>query len=656
MLKQIKTNSTLEKPYQAFLSELKKSSFSGEIDYRYSTRLTYSVDNSVYQFIPQAIVFPKSQYDLQTLLLLGQKKQYQSITFSARGGGTGTNAQSLNFGVIVDLSKHFTQVIEINREEQWVRVQSGMVKDALNDFLKPLGYFFSPDTSTSNRATIGGMINTDASGAGSLVYGKTSEHILEMTSVLVDGSVLHTKPTPIADIPQAYPQHRHLAQRVADLSQEHRDEVLRVFPKLNRFMTGYDLKHVLCDALQNLDLSRLLAGSEGTLGFVSEVTLKLTPLPQSRAMVLLFYRNFDDALRHAPDLVKAKATAVETLDSKLLGLAQHDVIWEQVSDFIPSTLDHVQGLNMVEMTGDADVVEQRTHNLIQNLSSSQVMAHHVCTSENEVQIIYAMRKKAVGLLGKTKGSKKPVAFVEDTAVPPERLADYILEFRSILDKAQLDYGMFGHVDAGVLHVRPSLDLMETVDEQKLRDISDEICDLTLKYQGVMWGEHGKGVRGEYTEKIFGTQLYPVLREIKGLFDSDNRLNPGKLVIPAQKNDVLISIDAQKRASFDRQIDASARLIYSQPLACNGNGACFDYRQDSLMCPSYKVTQQRIHSPKGRATVMREWLRLASIQNSLSTQISSDKTSNLWLKLKNQWFDKSHDFSTEVMDAMSGCLG
>jgi len=503
MLPLLSHKQTLEPIYLEYLDALEQSEFEGEIDKRYSARLIQATDNSVYQFLPQAVIYPLHQQDVELVLSLAAQPQYKAVTFSARGGGTGTNGQSLTHGLILDVSRHMNQVLEINVKEGWARVQAGVVKDALNDALRPHGFFFSPDLSTSNRATVGGMVNTDASGAGSLVYGKTSDHVLGLTSVLIDGSVLTTTPIDHDKVDQhpfaANQLGNAIASQVAALCLQKRDTIIERFPKLNRFLTGYDLKHVWNDDLSQFDLSRILAGSEGTLAVITETKLNLTPLPKTRMMVNIKYDSFESALRHAPSLVKASATVVETVDSKVLNLAREDIIWHSVADHIKAVPNKIiEGLNMVEFAGEDDEVKHKVA-LLEEMLSGQLsqpqfglVGFQIITDRSDIDSIYAMRKKAVGLLGATKGTRKPLAFAEDTAVPPEHLADYIMEFRALLDSHNLQYGMFGHVDAGVLHVRPALDMCDVADEQLLKVISDQVAALTLKYGGLMWANTEKG--------------------------------------------------------------------------------------------------------------------------------------------------------------------
>ncbi len=276
----------------------------------------------------------------------------------------------------------------------------------------------------------------------------------------------------------------------------------------------------------------------------------------------------------------------------------------------------MQGLNMVEYNSEqqSDIEEKiaALTALLDNAIADKtdgIIGYQLTYDTTAIGHIYAMRKKAVGLLGNTKGAQKPLAFAEDTAVPPENLADFIMEFRALLDSHNLNGGMFGHVDAGVLHVRPALDLCDPEQEKLLRSISDQVVTLTAKYGGLMWGEHGKGYRSEYGPAFFGEELFTELRKIKAAFDPRNRVNPGKICTPFNSADKLVSVDGQKRAWFDRQIPVAVKDSFDSSLNCNGNGLCFNYEESSPMCPSSKVTKDRRHSPKGRAGLMREWLRL-----------------------------------------------
>jgi len=378
--------------------------YTGDIDTSYSSRISLASDNSIYQAIPKGILFPKSTQDIEVITLVANFPEYRNIKFSPRGGGTGTNGQSLTEHMIVDMSRYMREIIEINVEENWVKVQSGVIKDQLNDFLRPYGFFFAPDLSTSNRATIGGMINTDASGQGSLVYGKTSDHVLGITAVTIGGDTLQTEKQSIENAKEVAGQQDatgSIYKQVLTTATEYRDTILSTFPRLNRFLTGYDLEHVLNEAQSEFDLSRVLTGSEGTLAFITEAKLNITPIAKFKTLLNIKYDSFDSALRNSPFLVEAKATSVETIDSKVLNLAKEDVVWNTVSDLIQDVPDKVMdGLNIVEFNDEDESSQQaKVDNLCQRLdelianNEQGVIGYQITTDLASINKIYGMRKK-----------------------------------------------------------------------------------------------------------------------------------------------------------------------------------------------------------------------------------------------------------------------
>jgi len=657
-----------------FLQALEQQGFTGDTATSYADRLTMATDNSIYQLLPDAVVFPRSTADVALIARLASQERFTSLIFTPRGGGTGTNGQALNQGIIIDMSRYMNRIIEINPEEGWVRVEAGVIKDQLNQYLKPYGYFFAPELSTSNRATIGGMINTDASGQGSLVYGKTSDHVMGVRAVLLGGDILDTRPMPVAlaeTLGSDNTSTGRIYRTVLERCRENRQLIIDRFPRLNRFLTGYDLRHVFNDDLSQFDLTRVLTGSEGTLAFITEARLNITRLPKVRRLVNVKYDSFDSALRNAPFMVEARALSVETVDSKVLNLAREDIVWHSVSELITDVPDkEMLGLNIVEFAGDdGELIDHQVTMLCQRLDEliaageGGVIGWQLCSELAGIERIYGMRKKAVGLLGNAKGAAKPIPFAEDTCVPPEHLADYIVEFRALLDSHGLSYGMFGHVDAGVLHVRPALDMCDPQQEILMKKISDDVVALTAKYGGLLWGEHGKGFRAEYSPAFFGEQLYGELRKVKAAFDPDNRLNPGKICPPEGVDAPMMQVDAVKRGTFDRQIPIAVRASWRGAMECNGNGLCFNFDAKSPMCPSMKITSNRIHSPKGRATLVREWLRLLAdrgvdpllLEKELPHKRASLRT--LIERTRNSWHARKgeYDFSHEVKEAMSGCL-
>ncbi|WP_374012724.1 FAD-binding and (Fe-S)-binding domain-containing protein [Pseudoxanthomonas koreensis] len=670
MIARLAPHEALPARYRAFLDALRARGFEGGIDDGHDARTVFSTDNSIYQRFPQAAVFPRHAADVQKVAALAAEPEYRQIVLAARGGGTGTNGQSLTEGVVVDLSRHMNAILEIDVEGRWARVQPGVVKDQLNAALRAHGLFFAPELSTSNRATIGGMINTDASGQGSCTYGKTRDHVLALDTVLLGGQRIHTTPldeAALARTVSGQDEAARLHRQMLALHQEYDARVQAGFPRLNRCLTGYDLVH-LRDGHGRFDLNSLLCGSEGSLGFIVEARLNVLPIPRHRRLVNVSYAGFMDALRDARALMALSPISIETVDSTVLGLAREDIVWHQVGRFFPdSGQAAVLGINLVEFNGDdLDALERQVAAFLAHLAqdtSVQRLGYTVAADAASVTQVYAMRKRAVGLLGNVHGEARPQPFVEDAAVPPEALPEFIAEFRALLDSHRLEYGMFGHVDAGVLHVRPALDMKQPAQAALVRPISDAVAALARKHGGLLWGEHGKGVRSEYAPAFFG-ELYPALQAVKQAFDPYNQLNPGKIATPADApGAALLRIDeVAMRGQYDRQIDPRAWAEYGAAVHCNGNGACYNYDYDDPMCPSWKATRDRRHSPKGRAALVREWLRLqarAGVDLVQATARLRAGTSPLrWLaRLRNSLGRRmgEPDFSHEVFEAMSGCL-
>ncbi|MEC8918076.1 MAG: FAD-binding and (Fe-S)-binding domain-containing protein, partial [Pseudomonadota bacterium] len=683
---------TLPERYRRFLAELADAGFRGDIADDAANRTVLATDNSIYQRLPMAVLYPRDAADLELIARLLGREAHRDIGLAPRGGGTGTNGQSLTDGLVVDVSRYMNRILEIDVENRRVRVQAGVVKDQLNAALKPHGLFFAPELSTSNRATIGGMISTDASGQGSCEYGKTRNHVLELDVVLPGGERLESRPldeTALAAACQRDDRVGEIYRAVSDIATTERARIAEVFPPLNRCLTGYDLAH-LTDDQGRFDLNSVLCGSEGSLALLNEATLNVLPLPRHSTLVNVRYAGFMDALRDAKALVaEGSPTSIETIDDRVLTLAMEDFVWDSVAEFFPAVVGDngergtpIRGINLVEFNDDDPArLTERVQAFVAHLGSDagvERLGYTLAEGRPQIARVYAMRKRAVGLLGNAKvdakGEKRPIPFVEDTAVPPERLADYIAEFRQLLDARDLEYGMFGHVDAGVLHVRPAIDMKDPAQARLIREISDEVAALTQRYGGLLWGEHGKGVRSEYTPRFFG-ELYPALQRVKAAFDPHNQFNPGKIATPLAPGATgivdghdpgLLAIDSvTTRGELDRQIDERVWQENASAVYCNGNGACYNYDPADAMCPSWKATRERIHSPKGRASLMREWLRRQGNAGVDVTEVSrAQRRGGLgaWLLAQPGKIGRSiarrrgeADFSHEVHDAMAGCL-
>lgn len=597
----------------SFIAALEQAGYCGEATTDPAIRAVMATDNSVYEVTPAVVLFPREPDDLNRIM---RAALATGMPLCARGGGTGTNGQSLTDGAVVDCSRHLSRIEKFDPEAGVAVVQPGVVLDDLNRAAAEHGLFFAPHVSTASRATLGGMVATDASGKGSRVYGRTSDHIERLDVVLGDGSDWSAETLDRDamervcardDLPGRL--HRHLRA----VAQRRAAEIARIFPAMNRGLTGYNLKQIYDDGHDRFRLVKLLAGSEGTLTLTKRITLRLLPRPAHRALAVLAYDDALAALRDVPRLVTADPLAVEFIDDKIVDLARDDPIWPEISHVLQqNSARTVKGLNFVEVIAhDAaglDTARERLADLGTSAPPALVSAK-IVTDAATADWLWALRAKAVGLLGRMDPARQGTAFVEDAAVPPEALADFVAGFRSILDAHGLRYGMFGHADVGCLHVRPALDMRLPADAAKLRPVSDAVAALVRQHSGLLWGEHGKGVRGEYGPAVLGPELYREMCRIKELCDPANLLNPGKIAAADPRQSLLRIDEVQLRGPLDAAI-APARLEgYERAVKCNGNGQCFGTAKTEVMCPTYKATGDRRYSPKGRATLLRHWLRL-----------------------------------------------
>lgn len=572
---------------------LRAAGFKGEIERDTALLAAMSTDNSVYQIMPDLIVAPMDAGDMARLSSVLAQPDFAKLPVTARGGGTGTNGQSLNRGVIVDTRRHMHRVLTVNEAEGWAEVEPGTVLDALNERLRPTGWFFAPETSTSTRCTIGGMVSTDASGKGSRIYGKTSDNILGLEIALPGGLLSSDAPAPDWAMPMlAAAEHAARAGR---------DAFLANTPALNRRFTGYDLDRA-CPP-EAFEWWRLFLGAEGTLGLVSRIRVKLRRIEKEKRLLVVGFDSLGTALAAATPLLAAEPTAIELMDERVQSLAEEAGILTR----LPQPLQAVAGQRIaylfVEFNGDdPDLLASRL------LQACDIVATlpgagstHSAADLDEIRELWAIRSAGVGLLGKVEGTARPVAFVEDCVVAPERLGSFVDEFLTVLMDHGLGFGIYGHVDVGCLHIRPALNIDAQADRDKLVSVSDAVFELTRKHGGIFWGEHGKGVRGAYLKEWIGPEAYAALQNVKAAFDPYGRYNPGKLVSP---RDDIMGIATTPFRPFNAPPGDPLSLAFR----CNGNAQCLSYSEKTPMCPSFKATADVRHSPKGRADALRRWHR------------------------------------------------
>ncbi len=576
-----------------------------------AVRIVYATDNSIYQLPPSGVLVPESASEVCDLVRANAESVApQSLT--ARGGGTGTNGQSLTSGLIVDVKRAMHRLVALDVEGRTVTVEPGMVTAELNEHLRPHGLFWPPETSTVSRATIGGMISTDAAGKGSLAYGRTSRHVVALEVVLDDGTLWQAEA-----VPEAEAERRAAGDgRIAEIWRALLDVPGGPFdlPELARGFSGYGIDRVRHDGL--VDPIPVLCGSEGTLGIIVSATLTLTPIPAHSVLLIAGYASFDDALTDSLRLTDSAPTAIETIDETTLECGRSSTAWHLLAPVIGSQSGSIL---LLEYSGDEprDVAEVEAR----IRDGGRATAVQIVTEPAVATAAWKVRADAVGLLAKVApGQPKPTAFVEDCAVPVRRMPEFIARFRAILDGHGVTYGMFGHADVGCVHVRPALELLDPTQESKVAEITADVVALLTDMGGILWGEHGRGVRGQFVVDFLEPEMIDIMRGIKTAFDPNDRFNPGKLYRPLGVATPLLQIDTvPTRAARDRMVPLAVREEFATAFSCNGNGLCHHYSTAEVMCPSFKATGDPVQAPKGRADLLRAWL--ATEESEPSTELT-----------------------------------
>jgi FAD/FMN-containing dehydrogenase/Fe-S oxidoreductase len=585
---------------RSFQAEL-KNAVAGEIRFDRLSRALYSTDASVYQIVPLGVVLPKSEQDViatvQTCARFG-------VPITARGGGTSQAGQAIGPGVVLDCSKYLEKILEINPAERWVRVQPGCVLDDLNAAVKPHGLQFAPDVSTSNRATIGGMIANNSCGAHSLIYGKTVDHVQEMRVVLADGSLVSASLLNQEELQiktRKNDREGECYRAVRRLALDNGAEIERRYPKILRRVGGYNLDRFVGSGF---NLAHLFVGSEGTLGITLEARLSLVELPMHKALLVVQFAELLDALAAAPLILKHAPSAIEVIDQYVLDSTKTNSEASRLRGFLHGDPGAIL---LVEFYADApgDLTLQLDA-LQADLKAHGLGDSFHCALDAAAQSrIWKLRKMALGLSMAQKGDAKAISFVEDTAVAPERLHDYIAEFLAIIARHGTRAGVYAHASVGCLHVRPVINLKTEAGVRQFESIARAVADLVLKHGGALSGEHGDGlVRSPFQEKMFGPALYAAFRELKQAFDPQNLLNPGKIVNAPPLTDNLRYGPAYVTPVVPTTFDFSADggMVQAAEL-CSGVGACRK-RRDGTMCPSYQATRDEQHTTRGRANALR----------------------------------------------------
>lgn len=582
----------------------------------------YATDASHYQQTPTCVVVPLDEADCVAAMRVAHEHR---MPITPRGAATALSGQTFGTGMVIDVSKHLDEVLEINADEKWARVQPGVVRDRLNAQLKPLGLQFAPDPATGSRATVGGMVGNNSSGTRSIVYGKTIDHVLSCRVALADGTVIDCEPRTDEQWQQLAAGNGREAGvygGVKTLLLKHQDEVRARYPKVMRRVSGYNLDAFVDgagytgpigdydhshseDQERPWNLSNLIVGSEGTLGLLLEAKIRLVPLPEATAVCVVHFNDDLEALRLVPHFLEYHPSAVELLDRSVLKEAKVNPATRDLAWWIQGDPAAVL---LTEFFGSPEQVAATAEAFGEALRQQGIgYAHPVMVEASEQRDVWETRKLGLGLISNVKGPVKGQAFVEDACVPIEHLAGYIEKLQNRCREEGVAYSMYAHASVGVIHFRPALDLHRPEHRDAMQRIAEFAFDECIKLGGTFAGEHGDGiVRGQFIPRAFGDQLYQAFRELKGVFDPHGLMNPGKVVDSPAMTDASIL----RYGSAYRLAEVPSLFRYEEqggfPAAveqCNGVGACRKLGSGT-MCPSYIATRDEKDTTRGRANALR----------------------------------------------------
>ncbi|ODT55418.1 MAG: FAD-binding oxidoreductase [Paludibacter sp. 47-17] len=588
-------------------------------------RTLYATDASAYREIPEAVSYPASTGDLKALIRYAHAKKTALIP---RTAGTSLAGQVVGKGIVVDLSRHFTRILELNTAERWVRVQPGVILDELNKFLAPHGLFFGPETSTSNRCMMGGMVGNNSCGAHSILYGSTRDHLLAVKVLLSDGSEVELKALTTEEFRMKCEGtalenriYRHLRELLSDAT--NRKEIRSQFPDpaLHRRNTGYAIDLLLeTDPFTGngipFNLCKLLAGSEGTLAITTEIKLNLVPLPPAeKGVVAIHFNRLEQVFAANLIALKYQPGAVELMDHTILELTKGNLAQQKNRAFIqgdPAALLIVEFArhSREEIRRLADAMEQE-------MRAAGFGYHFPLIFGSEINKIWNLRKSGLGVLSNMVGDAKPVSLIEDTAVPVKSMEAYITDFRQLIQKYQLDCVYHAHIGSGELHLRPVLNLKNKAHVELFRTIGREVALLVKKYRGSLSGEHGDGrLRGEFIPLMIGDHNYRLLEAIKQCWDPQGIFNPGKITATPPMNSQLRYTPGEAVREITSYFDFSAdQGIVRATEKCNGSGDCRKTEiTGGLMCPSYMATRDEKDTTRARANILREYLTRSTKKN------------------------------------------
>lgn len=606
-----------------------KPQLEGSLYFDNAHKVLYATDASAYRELPQAVAIPRNASDIQKLIRFANENKASLIP---RAAGTSLAGQVVGHGIVVDVSKYMTEILEFNEAEHWVRVQPGVIRDELNMFLKPKGFFFGPETSTANRAMMGGMVGNNSCGSNSIAYGTTRDHLLEVKGLLADGTEIIINACDLEDFNHKCSQDNlegAIYKNINDIlsNPSNREEIEKEFPmaSIKRRNTGYAL-----DALMELqpfnpsgdafNFCKLIAGSEGTLVFITEIKVNVIPIPTTvSGLLCVHFNSIDESLRANLVALRYQPTASELIDHYILDCTKENIEQRKNSFFVKG---EPQAILIVELTGDTkEEVERKAAVCEKEMKDQQLGYHFPLLFGEDTKKIWSLRKAGLGLLGNIPGDEKGVPVIEDTAVDVNDLPAYIAEFNVILKKYNLSSVHYAHAGSGELHLRPIINLKTKEGNELFKIIAQEIATLVKKYRGSLSGEHGDGrLRGEFIPQMVGEKNYRLFESVKKAWDPSGIFNPGKIVDTPPMNSQLRYEPGQQTPDLKTTFRFHHQNILQHAEQCNGTGECRKtHHSGGTMCPSYMATRNEKDTTRARANVLREFLTRSDKPNRFDHQ-------------------------------------
>lgn len=583
-----------------YIEQIRKK-IKGDVHSDAVSRRIYSVDASIYEVEPAVIVVPRSKEDILLTIHIAAEN---NIPVTLRGAATGITGGCLGAGIIIDTSKYLNNILEINTEEGYAICEPGVVQDQLNNALSPLGYRLGPDTSTGNRATLGGMAANNAAGAHSLKFGKMVDHVIGIEGILSSGEILQFAPLSHGQ----YTNKRSLPGRegeiyrtVHHLQNEYADEIAKRYPKIPRRVSGYNLDELIKPG--DINLAKLLVGSEGTLAVMTEIKVRIVPKLLKTGLCLIYFHDLIQAFENIPDMLAFKPIAIELIDDKIIHTGRASPSLRGKTEWL---LDSPKALLAVEFEGASLLqVQDKISSFLRVMKEQKIgYLHSALTDSDTINHVWMLRKSGLGMLLSKRSYSRAIAFLEDISVGPKNLAPFMKEFCAYLKENGKEAGIYGHAGSGCMHIRPYIDLRDSSATSFMFKMMEDIADLLQRYGGALSGEHGDGlIRSWLNPKMFGEKITKACIDIKKAFDPLLLLNPGKIVFPADPEQNLrlspetpiikpkTFLNFESEGGFDLAVDL-----------CNGNGLC--RKKEGTMCPSFQVDGDEYHSTRARAQTLR----------------------------------------------------